>query len=54
MKNDEKVTMFIDYNHLSQFKFSKDQVLEKLTNEYHRYEGYLRKAVTQFFYELGH
>jgi len=54
MKTDEKVTMFIDYIHLTQFKFQKDYIIEKITQEYNRYEGYLRRALSQFLNDLGH
>ena len=54
MKSDEKITMFIDYSHLNQFRFELEFFIEKITNEFNRFEGYLRRAVTQFMVDLGH
>lgn len=49
--------MFIDFSHLMQFGFSNESNLNfmmSVVNQYHRYEVYLRKAVTQFMTDLGH
>ena len=56
LKAEEKVTMFIDFSHLLQFRFSEQNqnFVTNIVNQYHRYEVYLRKAVTQFMTDLGH
>jgi hypothetical protein len=46
LKNDEKATLSVDYSHLSSFKFSDQLFMDKLCQEYSRYEPYLRQAVT--------
>ena len=53
MKSDEKMNMFIDYNHLIAFRFSNNSFIDLLVSEYHRFEPYLRKAITQFMADLG-
>ena len=52
MKRDEKLMMTIDYNHLSAWRF-KDTIMESIVNEFHRFEPYIRKAITQFLSDLG-
>ncbi len=57
LKQDEKVTMFIDFSHLLNYRFE-DQggfsFVTGLVKEYNRFEVYLRKAITQFMNDLGH
>ena len=48
MRNEEKSTLAVDYRHLSSFQYSDPLFMDKLVQEYSRYEPYLRKAVTQF------
>lgn len=48
MKQDEKGTLSVDYRHLSSFQYSDPLFMDKLLQEYSRYEPYLRRAVTQF------
>ena len=54
MKADEKVTFFIDFNHIGQFRFNLISFMDNLVNEYHRYEPYMRKGATQFMNDIGH
>jgi hypothetical protein len=54
LKADEKVTMFIDYNHLINFRFETPNFVELIVNEYNRFEPYLRRGITQFMSDLGH
>jgi len=54
LKIEEKVTMFIDFTHLLHFRFSDEHFISHIVNNFHRYEVYLRKAVTQFMNDLGH
>ena len=57
LRNEEKVTMFIDFSHLMLFKFDENNGLNfvsSIVKEYHRFEPYLRKAITQFMSDLGH
>ena len=54
LKAEEKVTMFIDFSHLLQFRFNDQNFITSVVNQYHRYEVYMRKAVTQFMTDLGH
>lgn len=53
LRADEKATMFIDYSHIQKYKFKDSNFNEAIVIEYHRYEPYLRKALTQFMYELN-
>ncbi len=46
--------MFIDFSHLMQFSFEDENFVSYIVNQFHRYEVYLRKAVTQFMNDLGH
>lgn len=49
--------MFIDFSHLMQYRFSEEEgvhIMAQIVNQYHRYEVYLRKAITQFMTDLGH
>lgn len=48
MQQDEKSTLSVDYRHLSSFQYQDPLFMDKLVQEYSRYEPYLRKAVTQF------
>ena len=58
LKNEEKVTMFIDFSHLLQFPHFDDKngfnFVAAIVKEYNRYESFLRKAVSQFMSDLGH
>lgn len=60
LRQDEKVTMFIDFSHLMQFRFDAGDAasgfnfVTAIVKEYNRFEVYLRKAVTQFMSDLGH
>jgi DNA replication licensing factor MCM6 len=54
MKNEEKSTMLIDYEHLQSFKFREQMFTENIVGSYHRFEPYLRIALTQFMNELKH
>ena len=58
MRQEEKVTMFIDFSHLMQFRFDDANVsfnfVTSLVKEYNRFEVYLRKAVTQFMGDLNY
>jgi DNA replication licensing factor MCM6 len=36
------------------YTFEGDQIMNLLINSFHRYEVYLRKAITQFMNDLGH
>jgi DNA replication licensing factor MCM6 len=54
MKNDEKIGLYVDFAHLSSFNFKESEFVEKIVNEYHRYEPFLRRAAGQFIAELGH
>jgi len=54
MKNDEKSTLSVDYRHLSSFQFGDPLFMDKLLQEYSRYEPYLRRAVTQFLAAQGY
>ena len=46
LKADEKVNLFVDYSHLINFRFKDDNFLRLIINEYHRFEPYLRLAIT--------
>jgi DNA replication licensing factor MCM6 len=54
MKNEEKIALYIDFYHLTQFDFKQQDFVEKIVNEYHRYEPFLRRAAGQFMTDLGH
>lgn len=54
MKQDEKGTLSVDYRHLSSFQYSDPLFMDKLLQEYSRYEPYLRRAVTQFLTTQGY
>lgn len=58
MRQDEKVTLFIDFSHLMQFRFDDTNpgfnFVTSLVKDYNRFEVYLRKAVTQFMSDLGY
>ena len=54
IKVQEKQTLFIDFSHLLSYDFGDDKLMNLLINQFHRYEVYLRKAVTQFMNDLGH
>jgi DNA replication licensing factor MCM6 len=54
MKVEEKVTMYIDFTHLLHFRFEDSNFIDYVVNQYHRYETYMKKAVTQFMNDLGH
>jgi len=46
MKIEEKLTMFIDFHHLLNFQFNDPSFIDNIVHQFHRYEPYLRKAVT--------
>jgi hypothetical protein len=55
--SEEKVTMFIDFSHLLQFRFDESHGFNFVTSvvkEYQRFEVQLRKAVTQCVSDLGY
>jgi DNA replication licensing factor MCM6 len=57
LKQEEKVTMFIDFSHLLNYRFDETNgfsFVTSLVKEYHRFEIYLRKALSQFMNDLGH
>jgi len=57
MANEEKVTLFVDFSHLLQFRFD-DSVgfnfVTQVVKDYHRFEPFLRKALVQFMSDLGY
>lgn len=57
LRDEEKVTMFIDFTHLLQFQFDERGgfiFVNSVVKEYTRFEPFLRKAVTQFMTDKGH
>ena len=54
MQQDEKSTLTVDYRHLSSFQYADPLFMDKLLQEYSRYEPYLRKAVTQFLLQQNY
>jgi DNA replication licensing factor MCM6 len=57
LKQEEKVTMFIDFSHLLNYRFDETggfSFVTQFVKEYHRFEVYLRKGLTQFMSDLGH
>ena len=42
MKNDEASTMYVDFQHLSSYNWDDPLFLDKLIQEYSRFEPYLR------------
>jgi DNA replication licensing factor MCM6 len=56
MVNEEKVALFVDFTHLLQFRFDESSGFNFVTSvvkEYHRFEPFLRKAITQFMSDIG-
>lgn len=51
LRIDEKLTMFVDYSHIQKYKFKDPNFNEAIVVEYHRYDPYLRKALTTFMHE---
>ena len=51
LRADEKVTLFVDYSHIQKYKFKDNNFNEAIVVEYHRYDPYLRRALTQFMNE---
>lgn len=62
LKEEEKVTMFIDFTHLLHYQnvdesaggLASFNFVSAIVKDYNRFEVYLRKAVTQFMADLGH
>ena len=52
MKSDEKATLFVDYSHIQKYKFKDINFMEAIVTEYHRYDPYLRRALTQFMNDI--
>lgn len=50
----EKVTIFVDYSHMTSFPFQMESFISNITNEYGRFEPYLKKAATQFVIDNGY
>lgn len=50
----EKGALFIDYKHLTTFRWNDPTFLDNLFSEYSRFEPYIRKAVLQFVQQNGH
>ncbi len=48
MLRQEKGALFIDYKHLTLFRWNDPMFLDNLFSEYSRFEPYLRKAIMQF------
>ena len=48
MKNENRLTMYIDYNHL--VAFEPMELCEVVTQEYHRYTSNFNKAVFDFMF----
>jgi hypothetical protein len=44
----EKGALFVDYKHLTTFRWNDQTFLDNLFSEYSRFEPYLRKAILQF------
>jgi len=54
--NEEKVSLFVDFSHLLQFRFDDAagfNFVTQLVKEYHRFEPFLRKALSQFMSDIG-
>ena len=47
MVQDEKTTLSVDYRHLSSFQWQDPLFMDKLLQEYNRFEVYLREAATK-------
>ena len=54
LKQEEKQTLYVDYNHLASFNWEEPNFMDKLMAEYARFEPYLKKALTQFLADQGH
>ena len=54
LKQEEKQTLYVDYQHMASFNWEDPQFMDKLMHEYARFEPYLKKALTQFLSERGH
>lgn len=50
----EKGALFVDYKHLTTFRWNDQTFLDNLFSEYSRFEPYLRKAILQFVQIGGH
>ena len=46
LKQDEKQTLYVDYEHMASFNWEDPQFLDKIMTEYARFEPYLKKALT--------
>lgn len=48
MIQDEKVTMFVDFTHLSKFNFESNEVISSIVKKFVRYEEDMRVGLTKF------
>ena len=54
LKQEEKTTLYVDYQHLVSFAWEDPSFMDSLMSHYARYEPYLKKALTQFLADNGH
>lgn len=48
MIQDEKVTMFVDFSHLSRFIFESEEFVPSIVKKFVRYEEDMRLGLTKF------
>lgn len=48
MIQDEKVTMFVDFAHLSKFQFESSEFIQSIVKKFVRYEEDMRVGLTKF------
>ena len=53
MKNDETFTLYVDFHHISTFGWEDPLFIDKLMQEYGRFEPYLKQGLTMFLAENG-
>lgn len=54
LKIEEQKTMFVNFEHLTNFQWEDPQFIDRLQGEYVRFEPYLRQGLTQFLADQGH
>ena len=53
MRAQEKVTMYIDFSHLSSFQFQDQAFMKTIVHEFFRYEPNLREGLTKFMQKVN-
>ena len=53
MREQEKVTMYIDFSHLSSFPHDDPEFMRNIVQQYYRHEPSLRQGLVKFMQELS-